>query len=148
MGRAQTDWIPTRGTIQMMDVRQFLRDLDQGRHPRPEHLRRICEPYLDRDEHVFHLFFGVRRFMWGNLWVIAVTDRSILVVEASPGTWRWQPLGAKSAFRLPRSTRIGPRYGYMWYIIDGERIAIGGKEAQRAIAAADAEIAFPASDTR
>ncbi|MDQ6946704.1 MAG: hypothetical protein M3256_10655 [Actinomycetota bacterium] len=131
-----------------MGAREVLRNHDQGRHPRAEHLRRITEPYLDADESVSYLFFGVRRYIWGNLWVVAVTDRSILIVEASPGTWIWQPLRPEFAFRLPRSTRIGPRYGYMWYIIDGERIAIGGKEAQRAIAAADAEIGFPASDSR
>jgi hypothetical protein len=107
----------------------------------------VCQPYLDPDEHVSQLFYGVRRFVWWNLWVVAVTDHSILVVETSPNTFRWQPLRPKLAFRLPRSTRIGPRYGRAWYLIDGERIAIGGKDAQRAIAAADAEIGFPSTDT-
>lgn len=131
-----------------MGVRQVLRRLDRGWNRLPEQLRRICDPYLDPDECVSCLFSGVRRFMWGNVWVIAITDRSILIVEASAGTWIWQPLRPKFAFRLPRSTRIGPRYGYIWYIIDGERIAIGAKDAQRAIAAADAEIGFPSSDAR
>ncbi len=130
-----------------MGARPVLRYVDRGWNLRPEQLRRICDPQLDPGEHVLHLFSGVRRFMWGNVWVIAITDRSILIVEASPGTWIWQPLRAKFAFRLPRATRIGPRYGYIWYIIDGERIAIGNKKAQRAIAAADAEMGFPSSDT-
>jgi hypothetical protein len=108
-------------------------------------LRRLCEPCLEPGEEVRHLFSGWVTASLDRL-VVAVTDRSILVVEVYLSPRGWQPNRIRSCVRLPRATRIGPRYGAHWYVVDGKRIVVSVKSHRSAIAAADAEMDFPPPD--
>lgn len=131
-----------------MDPRQFIRDFQQSSLPRREHLERVVEPYLNPGENVRHLFSGVRDTWRAPRWVVAVTDTSILVVEAAPGHFIWRPLRPRQSFRLPRATRIGPRHRLRLYVLDGRKFMVSTREDERAIAAADAEMGFPAPTER
>ena len=126
-----------------MGFRQLWRDLHRGQIPGPEHLIVLVQPHLAPGEEVRHLFSGIRQMSSLIRWVVAVTDRRIIVVEAKPGPFIWQPLRPTDEFQLPRETRLGPRSGRMWYVVAGYRLAVPLQEDQRTIAAADAEMGFP-----
>jgi len=116
----------------------------QSVSPSDEHLRHACAPHLEPGEEIRQLFSGVLNIS-KDRWIVAVTDRSILVVEASPGTFIWQPLRLDGTFRLPRTTRIGPRHGSIWYALADTRFRVAQGRDQWAIAEADAAIGFPAT---
>lgn len=107
-------------------------------------LARLCEPFLEPGEQISHLLIAYQSMMEPH-WVVAVTDRAILVLDPGvvrAGFARW--IGGQRVRRLPRATRLGPVYGQGWIVLDGQRFFVPGKK--RAIATIDAEAGFPLAD--
>jgi hypothetical protein len=88
-----------------------------------EKLQARIQPFLEPGEQVQQVFvaqsgpnpnlmFLTYLVMFFNkYWVVAVTDRAVLLLRAS----RWQPAAPKElAARLPRQTQIGPVSGALW----------------------------------
>jgi hypothetical protein len=125
-----------------MDLRQLARDFNQSRYPRPEHVARLVQPFLEPGEHPRHVFAGSTHRGFGEFWAVAVTDDSILVVEASTGVFQWSRLRPSQSFRFHRNIRIGPPIAPGWYVLEGQRLLVIDDEYEREIAAADAELDF------
>ncbi|CAN5746872.1 hypothetical protein BH10ACT1_BH10ACT1_21100 [soil metagenome] len=116
-----------------------------------EKLAERAQPYLEPGEQVRHVFMGqtgpnpfLAALSWliiliaGKYFIFVVTDRAILVLNAS----KWVPSKAKGIeARLPRATQIGPVSG-IW----GQTHALGqrvwiNKRFHKDVQAADAELA-------
>lgn len=110
-------------------------------------LRRLCQTYLDPGERIDHLLVGYRSLVMPR-WLIAVTDRRILVIEAdiNPRSGITRPFRDVPRTVLPRSTRLGPIYGSGWILLDGERVFI--PMSKKKIAAIDAAAGFPPTTDR
>ncbi|MBI2169793.1 MAG: hypothetical protein HYU28_09900 [Actinobacteria bacterium] len=113
-------------------------------------LRDRAQPFLEPGEearHVFlaqtgpspyFLFLTYLIFFWTKFYVVAVTDRSVIVLRAS----FWMPAKPKSLHqRLPRQSRLGAPLKGLWGKADvgGERMFVH-KRFHNDVAAADAEL--------
>jgi hypothetical protein len=104
-------------------------------------LRRLCQSYLEPGEQIDHLLVGYRSLIMPR-WLIAVTDRRIVVIEAdiNPRSGITRPFSDVPRMVLPRRTRLGPIYGHGWILLDDERVFV--PMSKKKIAAIDEAAGF------